>query len=572
MRNKGALLLFLVPAVALAAFPFFSSFAPAKALVAGVVLAVALVRPRLAAPDPGLILALSYLAVSLPSVLFPASARQAVLASHLDLVGVAVFLVAGASAQEGRFGERLAAWGSGTILLVVVPAAIEVVIGRPLLGYALLAGGGTLGNPDLAAELVAMALPAALWGTFSLRGVARGLAVAASLGAVLLLALVPSVTARLAAAGVVVVLASMGLSWLRIRPGRGGWPGTRVVLPLLAAGVLAGIILAATVTWGEGRLYLVRVGLDCALEQPLTGQGVGAFPGCFLEHQARTVAAAPDLLPLWTNARHAHDEWLHLWVERGLLPPLVLLLLFGYALARAVRAGFGAGGSGFGQAGLAAAGIIAAGVCATGSVSLAHYPGRILAFLWLGLACAPAPGTTARGEEGDDSTVRRFARWLAWPAALFLAAAPLWMVSVDALYVNGGYRTALLLDPWHSGAALQRGLDEIESGNIEAGCGLVERALSVSPDVNTAVAAGVCRARNGNLGRAIQHLETAVRWHPRFGTAHANLAELYRLAGRKEEAWRHITRAVSLWPGRKDFRAIRRAVCTDNPFCLPDPR
>jgi hypothetical protein len=632
-----------------AAFPFFSSFGPAKAIVAGVLLAAALLttcRTRawnaagaevVAGPAAqlmqGSILAFLFLVVSLPALLFAHDAGLALRAAHLDLAGVATYLVATYVAHEECFLPRLASWVSMAVLLVAVPAALEVVLGQPLLGYALLPGGATLGNPDLAAELVAVALPAALLSVIHGRGAGRWLGVSAIATGILLLVLIPSATARLALAGAGLMAVASGIAR---RPRPWLW---RAIPALL---VLAVCIAAAVYFVGEGRLHLYRTAADCAMERPISGHGVGGFPGCFLEHQATRVAEDPGLLPWWTNARHAHDEWLHLWAERGLSAPLVLLVLFGLAWATAMRSG----------AWWAASGIVAAAVCATGSVSLAHYPGRILAFLWLGLACGQAfrwegeskeqpfpakpgeqeiphptdrseahrlrwlgrtvgalrlrrvgsrpawlDGEAGSGEEpgGAGGGVRRIGAKLTgcdgsaeprvrcargvmapgpawWLVAAFLVLAPIWSAGIDFLYVRGEYGRVLDLEGSHAGASLRLGQALADSGNTGAGCRLIEQALVVSPDLNTAVAAGVCRAREGDLDAAIAHLETAVRWHPRFGTAYADLAEVYRQAGRQEEAWRHITRAVSLWPGRKDFERIRRAVCSKNPFCLPDRR
>jgi len=637
--------------VAVAAFPFFSSFAPAKALVAGGGLAGALVWRKRRGPTAfarsfgptfsTLVLALLYLVVSLPSLLFPHARGAALHAAHLDLVGVAVFLVARGAALQERFVERLAGWGSIAILLVAVPAAIELILGRPVLGYSLLPGGTTLGNPDFAAELVAVLLPAAALGLADFRrsGPDRPppssprwtawMSLAAVAAALLLLALIPSVTARLAV-GATLLLALLWLAKPLVggcsatdptpdrprksrvggcsatdptpdRPRKSRVGGGAAPAPLVFAILLAAVAAAVVLLWGEGRLHLYRTALDCALEHPWTGHGAGGFSGCFLEQQAERVAADPALLPFWTNARHAHDEWLQLWVERGILPPLVLVLLFGVAFLRSLL--------GRGRQLWVAAGILAAGLCASGSVTLAHYPGRIVTFLWLGLACAPIlqrkEGSDERPDMPDPSTsllskgpvldsegrtpqarTRREQPFsgpvkggegvadmslAAWPVAFFLVLAPLWSAGIDALYVRGEYRLVLQLEGSHAGALLHQGQVLADSGNMEEGCGLVEQALEASPDIGTAVIAGVCRARNGELEEGVRHLETATRWHPRFGTAYANLAEVYRLAGRQEEAWRHITRALSLWPGRKDFQRIRKAVCRNNPFCLPAP-
>lgn len=100
---KGAALFFLLPATAVAAFPFFSTFTTPKLLIAGPVLAVLLWRSRrhLRFSAPALAFA-AYLALCVPAYLSAPSAHDALLHLALDLAGFAAYLVAAGRASCTR--------------------------------------------------------------------------------------------------------------------------------------------------------------------------------------------------------------------------------------------------------------------------------------------------------------------------------------------------------------------------------------------------------------------------------------------------------------------------------------
>lgn len=97
----------------------------------------------------------------------------------------------------------------------------------------------------------------------------------------------------------------------------------------------------------EGRLYLTRVIAPHALDAPLSGLGPGAvealWPAWEVEwwrarcgDDAACVAADPRSR-FAALQDHAHDDWLEVLVERGLLGLASLLVLFAFALRRAWR-------------------------------------------------------------------------------------------------------------------------------------------------------------------------------------------------------------------------------------------
>jgi O-antigen ligase len=138
----------------------------------------------------------------------------------------------------------------------------------------------------------------------------------------------------------VVVLALLGLA-LFLSGGKGAWVvgalavawlAARWALPErrawlaqlgLGAGALAVVLALAAGTagyaegrWGaslEERFGYWRAGLAMVSEQPWTGRGLAGFAEYYADFK----------LPTGTEVKEAHNDWLQLWIELGLLAPLV---------------------------------------------------------------------------------------------------------------------------------------------------------------------------------------------------------------------------------------------------------
>ena len=89
----------------------------------------------------------------------------------------------------------------------------------------------------------------------------------------------------------------------------------------------------------------------------------------------------------------------------------------------------------------------------------------------------------------------------------------------------------------------------------------LERAAKAAPgDVRVRVALGWCYKRTGRLDLAIDALEQASIIEPEQGLLRYNLACYLSLAGRKQRALRHLSRALAIDP------AYRRLVETESDF------
>ncbi|MBI5491173.1 MAG: hypothetical protein HY905_27825 [Deltaproteobacteria bacterium] len=571
----------LVPAAALFFVPTLSTFQSAKALLAGPIVAALLLatrrtpggRPRgLGALGPAFLL---YLALSLPALFRAASPAAAAQELWFDLLFAGAALVA----------VRLSAAAAPRIVLVAVAAAAAAVaavalpesFGAPLEAGAL-RGAGTMGNPDFTAAMVALGLPAAAWGLASAGGRARR-ATAAALALVLLAALVrlESLAAWVAAgAG----LAALGLVALVANDRRRLAVLGAAVLALGAAAALA--FPGVRERW-QGRAFLANASLDAAAVAPLAGNGLGGFPRAYLDAQGRLVAEDPGLAPLWTRALHAHNEPLHVLVERGALG-LAGLLAVWLALAagfvRALRPRRLAGpasprmdaepcapavSSVAGLAGVAVAWVV---------LALAGFPGHLVPTqLVLGLLAGAAVAAGRRGSGGEvpegagrapgnEGLARILAdssRAAVFAVGLALAALPCWLAAADALFVAGRPAAALAVNPWHGGAALAMGAAE-QGGRAPTGCAFLERASRLAPSPAAELALGNCLLRRALIGQATAAFARAVRWNPRSAAAHGNLAVAFARAGDPWNARRHVERARSLRPGDKDIRVLVRRV------------
>jgi len=576
-------LLLLLPATAFAAFPFFSTFTTAKLLVAGLVLAPLLptvLRPwrrkgHSASPDLLTGFYLLYLLLSAPAFLASRYAHESLLLLHLDFVGLAVYLVAREVARDGSLMLRIARWIAAAGLGVFAFFLLEKLFPDGPFTLGVLRGSSMLGNPDFVAEYFACLLPVALF--MATRPLMRDRICGALLGgaALYLLATLQSMTAILA--GGVGLLVGAAAWWVGVRPEEKRYKRllrSRLAGPAAAIVVLAlvcGAASAALLTAGGGRLHLFSVSTECALEAPVKGHGVGAFPAVFMRKQGERMAAVKDreTRALWTNAKHAHNEFLQQWVERGVLPLLALLLFIGAHLLSLLRRKQA-------HIALTVSVLAAASVAFLGSVTYNQVPMRVLYFLFLGL-CATGPFRA--GQSVPESRVRplpcrlqRLAGWtraaLVIAVAAYLAIYPLWAATADFLFTRGDYDHARCINPYHGRTAFFLGIRKMEEGDLDSATRLLEESARRHPNLSTLLMLGNCHTRTGRFEAAERWYRKCLSWKPTYSPAFANLAVMYHRQGRLEMAYRHIVRALSLSPSNQGFRRIRKKVCRENRFCL----
>lgn len=564
MRQERAFLL-LLPATAVAAFPFFSDFTTPKLLIAGIILGIWLLRQRPAhgIGGPGGLLLAGYLVASIPAWLASAHPHDALLAFVLDLACVALYWGMRRPGTRRAVTDGLAPWLAAAGLCVAVFFALGRLPGVSFFSIGTLADSSTMGNPDFVAEYLACVAPAGLAiaglgiGAWRARRGAYGAgwAVAGSVlpaAAATILVLIPSLTGRLAAAAGVATF--VVLSVLR----RSRWPRpTAVIGAAVAVFIVAGAWLGVRQA-DEGRSFLYEVSVDAALDRPLVGQGIGGFARTWLGAQGERLQEDRTARKWWTNARHAHNQPLQVWVERGLLAMLLLAAFWVYHLWLAIRMGM-AGNA------IPASVMAAALVCSLGSVTYDQVPFRMLLFLLAGTA-GDGPSILPPLSRMPRAWMAA-ARVLAVAAGIALLVLPPWHALADFHFVRGNFQTACRLEPANGRSLYYLGVEKMRAGDSREAARLLELAAKLRPNLNGLITLGNVLTRAHRLDEAEAPYLQAIAWKPDFAPAFANLAVLYHRKGQPETAWRYALRAVSLRPSDPDYRRIHKEVCRDNPHC-----
>lgn len=297
-------------------------------------------------------LLVGFLAVSAVSAMFAANGWLAFRALGVSLAGAALFWCARAIARAGR-GKALLV---GLAIAVVLGALTGLVQAYGLVETNLAslsrAPGGTFGNRNFMAHLVAIGLPVLLFAAIESRsrtGFALGAAGLALAAAALVLS--RSRAAWLSACVCGLFLAVEGLWVGRL------WTEERLrrrVLQLAAvalASLSLALVLPNRLNWrsgspylesltgvanykeGSGRGRLIQWGntLAMAAQHPLLGVGPGNWPVFYPTYMSKGDPSfdADDIIP--TNPWPSSD-WMAMVSERG-VPALVLLALVGGSIA-----------------------------------------------------------------------------------------------------------------------------------------------------------------------------------------------------------------------------------------------
>jgi O-Antigen ligase len=297
-------------------------------------------------------LLLGYLGVSAVSAAFATNGWLASRALGVSLAGAALFWCARAIARAGHGDALLAGLAAAVVLGALTSLGQAYGLVTTTLASLSRAPGGTFGNRNFMAHLVAIGLPVLLYLALEARSRARfGLAGAGVALAAAALVLSRSRAAWLGAGASGVFLAVEGL-WL----GR-LWAERRLqrrVLQLAGAavaGLALAIVLPNRLNWrsdspyleslisvanfkeGSGRGRLIQYGntLDMAVHHPLLGVGPGNWPVHYPRYMSPADPSfdADDMIP--TNPWPSSD-WMAVASERGFVA-LGLLLLVGAAIA-----------------------------------------------------------------------------------------------------------------------------------------------------------------------------------------------------------------------------------------------
>jgi tetratricopeptide (TPR) repeat protein len=305
----------------------------------------------------------------------------------------------------------------------------------------------------------------------------------------------------------------------------------------------------------EGRLWIWRLAARAAAGALPCGDGLGAFPGRFLDLQGDALAglSPPEAAHRFVNATTAHDDWLEITVETGLPGLLLFAAAIGAGIVACRRAGARA----------ETATLIAFAVAA-----LADSPLRQPAALApVALALASAPRTLRLRAGARPTAPAVAALGLLAAAALIPIAGASWLgarLATRARDADPERALALLsraaqIDPRSGEIAFATGVAHLERGEPDAALPELERSRPLLPQVATEVAVGNAHLVSGNAAAAAAAYERALRYDPGSFRAHANLAVALRRLGRDHEADLHLRAARLVWPHHPALAEIAAA-------------
>ena len=293
-----------------------------------------------------------FLALSLVSTLLATNGWLAFRALGVSAAGAALFWCARTVARAGRADLLLLSLAAAVVLGAITGLAQAYGLVETSLASLSRAPGGTFGNRNFMAHLVAMGLPLLLYVSLASRSRAGFVIGSAGIGlAAAALVLSRSRAAWLGAGACLVFLAVEGLWVGRL------WDDARLrrrvrrLAGLAAAGLLLALVLPNRLNWrsdspyleslagvanykeGSGRGRLIQWGntLTMAAQHPLLGVGPGNWPVFYPKYMSRGDPSfdRDDIIP--TNPWPSSD-WMAVLSERG-FPALALLLLVGAAIA-----------------------------------------------------------------------------------------------------------------------------------------------------------------------------------------------------------------------------------------------
>ena len=293
-----------------------------------------------------------FLALSLISSLLATNGWLAMRGFGLSLAGAGLFWTARTLARAGHGPRLLGALAAGVVLGALTGLIQAYGLVTTELASTMRAPGGTFGNRNFMAHLVAIGLPTLLLVTLQARH-RRGFALGAAGVAIASMALVLS-RSRAAWVGVAawaVFLAVEGLWAGRLWDDRPLRRRVVVLGGLALAGLLVALVLPNRLNWrsdspyldslagvanykeGSGRGRLIQYGntLDMALDHPVLGVGPGNWPVHYPKYMSPGDPSfdADDDIP--TNPWPSSD-WMAMLSERG-LPAALFLFAVGGSIA-----------------------------------------------------------------------------------------------------------------------------------------------------------------------------------------------------------------------------------------------
>ncbi|MES2202069.1 MAG: O-antigen ligase family protein [candidate division FCPU426 bacterium] len=428
----------------------------------------------------------------------------------------------------------------------------------------------TLGNPDFWGGYLVLVLPFALDGALKRW---RGLPVFFLLFAGLVLS-------QTRAAWLAFGVSALLLTALRVR----GQDFKAARLAVLSLGCLSVVLLfsfsnplnpsgmkslgrLASITdlkgeGAQGRFFLSKVAGRIALRHPVKGTGAGHYTDAYLREQGVLLASPEHKGQPYRFTRDAHNDWLQLAAESGVLAPLLLALAIFLAL-RATR-----------SAALATA-LIAFSLNAWLAFPLAIVPSAALFWILMGFAAAQSSESVVDHAEEED----RRGFWL--PQGLLLVASLagalfFWRQLSASVLLNRGMNLSLAgrgqqaapfllkagqLRPFDERPWMRLGLNADAAGDLALAETYFSGALQAEPALPEAWSdRALVRAKAGKLAEAREDCVRALELDPRSLAALSTLGNVEYLSGNRDAAISAYQRGLAMDPswetGRDNLQQI----------------
>jgi tetratricopeptide (TPR) repeat protein len=444
----------------------------------------------------------------------------------------ALAIVLGAVSES----ERRALAGRAAAIMIAISSGAAAV--SWMLGARGIAVHGLMGNPNWLGLVVAVAMPLAVGHLAHTTNHERTLIVVSLALGVFGLMLGGSRVAMVGLAGAALTLPM---------------PRRRRAVALGAAAAGTGALIAiGGLTSLRGRIWLGQVGIDAWLERPFRGHGLGGFGDAFLTAQGPRLAAmdVERAAQHFLYATNAHNDWLQLGIEGGVVALGLALVTFAVALLDLRDARWRAG----------MASLVVVAITMLGDAPL-RQP-AIALLLAFPLACS-----------------RRLAarrRDLAMPAICLLAAVVLlpsagtrWLAERTAARARDAspedrlatLQKARRIAPDWSAPRLALAVTLLELGDGRAAL----EALDEAPMTGLAprLARGHARMLLGDHPGAVDAYQAALAIHPGSFRAHTNLAEALRRRGDLDAAAEQLRLATVLQPHHPKLTALAERIRRD---------
>jgi len=313
------------------------------------------------------------------------------------------------------------------------------------------------------------------------------------------------------------------------------------------------------------RLFMWKTAASMLGDHPVLGTGPGGYGLNYLEYAARLQESGATRPTYAGITQDAHNDWLQLLADRGLLGAVLLFGVLGLMSASSLRdLRFLGKGERLDRA--ASLGALAAiGVEAFFGFPMRIFPTAALAVYLLARVVPTRPVGPGPARFARAATV-------AWSVAVLLLAGRSFLADAYLKAGNGSpqagawYARGLALLPSHGELHFRAGLFYSGAGKTAEAEREFTAALPGFKDPDVWFNLGALAKKEGRYGEAAEKFKAGLRLYPFYkAVAYVDLAESALAAGRKDEARGAAEAALAIEPGNPRAAAVMRKLGRGSP-------